>query len=383
MSHELRTPLNTVIGYSSSMLQMPQMYNNETLPEVYREDIEQIMASGQYLLGLINDVLDLSKIEAGRFEIVPSVVELPKLFEGVVATSVGLLSGKPLQVIPDYNDTLPLAWADAQRVRQILLNLMSNAIKFTNTGTITLFAHQKDDRIVIGVRDTGVGIPADALDTIFDRFEQVKHGETPSSGTGLGLDISSQLAKLHGSRIDIETKVGQGSTFSFSVAIATPEQIETADLTPSGAFARTEAKIFDATEPDREFMLKANMVLIVDHNEINRTKLLGILAGEEYFVVDAQSAKRGCELAEALLPDVIIVGSGLPDMDTETFVQKVRAAGEVQNRPIILVGSDWENVETHDDNIRYLHVPLEESKVVATIEEILQQLKPAEDDALS
>src|SRR5260221_7078535 len=141
MSHELRTPLNVIIGYTSTMLDMPGMYQNVPLPRGYIEDIRLIKESGYYLLGLINDILDLSKIEAGKLDLQLSSVSLPELFKGIVATSIGLVKDKPIQIRPDFPGDLPLVNADPIRIRQIVLNLMSNVIKFTQTGSFTLHSH--------------------------------------------------------------------------------------------------------------------------------------------------------------------------------------------------------------------------------------------------
>ena len=174
MSHELRTPLNTVIGYGNSMLTMPEMYDGKTLDPVYAKDINTILMNGKYLLGLINDILDLSKIEAGKLTLDRQAVNLEDTFNGVFSTITGLLQGKSIQLRPDYTDDLPEVWADPLRVRQILLNLMSNAVKFTESGSVTLSARVVEDSLLISVADTGVGIPEEMLDSIFDRFTQVK-----------------------------------------------------------------------------------------------------------------------------------------------------------------------------------------------------------------
>ncbi|HLY26157.1 MAG TPA: histidine kinase dimerization/phospho-acceptor domain-containing protein, partial [Aggregatilineales bacterium] len=174
MSHELRTPLNVIIGYSSSMLDMPALYDNMNLSSKQERDIKLIKDSGYYLLGLINDILDLSKIEAGKLELHCAETSLPEIFKGLVATSVGLVKDKPILIRPDFPEDLPLVWADPTRVRQIVLNLMSNAIKFTNTGSVTLHAHVDAQVVHISVIDTGIGIPEKALPHIFDRFEQAE-----------------------------------------------------------------------------------------------------------------------------------------------------------------------------------------------------------------
>src|SRR5450432_238359 len=194
MSHELRTPLNVVIGYTSSMLDRPTMYNNEVLPTIYAKDIQLIKDNGYHLMGLINDILDLSKIEAGKLDLNVKAFDLHDILRGVIATSVGLVKDKPVQINSDFSDQWPLVLADDVRVRQIILNLMSNAVKFTEQGSVTLRVSVEGNFVRISVTDTGIGIPEHALATIFDRFQQAEQDTSRIyGGTGLGLDISKTL----------------------------------------------------------------------------------------------------------------------------------------------------------------------------------------------
>ncbi|MCA9904854.1 MAG: hypothetical protein KC547_13450, partial [Anaerolineae bacterium] len=225
MSHELRTPLNVIIGYTSSMLNMPQMFDNRRLPAAYRPYIQLVEESGHYLLGLINDVLDLSKIEAGKLELHCSPMALPDLMRGVLTTSIALLKDKKLSLLPDFPDDIPFVWGDAMRVRQILLNLMSNAVKFTETGSITLSARVEGAHVHIAVSDTGIGMPESVLESIFNRFQQASSDtDRRYGGTGLGLDISRRLVDMHGGELHVESVVNQGSVFSFTLPLATEEQ---------------------------------------------------------------------------------------------------------------------------------------------------------------
>ena len=150
-------------GYTSAMLNMPQMYENMTLPDIYRGDIQQIKDNGHYLIGLINDILDLSKIEAGKLELLRESISLAEIFRGVLATSVGLVKDKAVLIKSDFSDQLPRVWADPTRVRQIVLNLMSNAVKFTDRGSVTLRARLENTVVRISVIDTGIGIREKAL----------------------------------------------------------------------------------------------------------------------------------------------------------------------------------------------------------------------------
>jgi signal transduction histidine kinase len=219
MSHELRTPLNAIIGFSETMLKFPMMYDDEELPEAYRNDLNQIFTSGQQLLSLINDILDLARVDAGKLEIYMEQVSLDPVIEAVKATANGLVSGKPIELTFDLPEPLPMVWADETRVRQVLLNLYSNATKFTDSGSIDLKITSVEEGVQFSIRDTGRGIPADKLSAIFEEFTQAedKGGRDPRAGSGLGLAISRQLLDLMRGHIWAESVVGEGSTFYFTL----------------------------------------------------------------------------------------------------------------------------------------------------------------------
>ncbi len=215
MSHELRTPLNAIIGFSETMRKFPMMYDNVPLPEAYEHDMEQIFNSGKHLLNLINDILDLAKIDAGKLEVRPAVIEQEPIIKGVLATASGLISNKPITLARDFTEPLPKVYADPNRLRQILLNLYSNAVKFTDEGAITLTVREEDEGIHYIVTDTGCGIAPEYHQIIFEEFKQASNsaGRDPRSGSGLGLAISKQLVTLMNGRIWVESEVGKGSAF--------------------------------------------------------------------------------------------------------------------------------------------------------------------------
>jgi signal transduction histidine kinase len=216
MSHELRTPLNAIIGFSETMLKFPIMYDNEELPEAYVADLNQIFNSGRQLLHLINDILDLARVDAGKLEIYMQRVQLKPVLDAVMGTARGLLGEKPVQLTSNIPDPLPEVWADESRVRQVLLNLYSNAVKFTNEGHINLTVQEVPEGIQFSVRDTGSGIPQDQFDVIFEEFRQVRGQTRPTqAGSGLGLPISRRLLELMNGRIWLESEMGKGSTFHF------------------------------------------------------------------------------------------------------------------------------------------------------------------------
>jgi signal transduction histidine kinase len=214
MSHELRTPLNAIIGFSDTMLNFPLMYGGTELPAEYRKDMGQIFTSGKHLLSIINDILDLSKIDAGRLEVEIQPVDLEPMFRGVLSTAVGLVGGKPVKLLRDTPEPLPMVLADPIRARQVLLNLYSNAAKFTDEGSITLGLLSEPDRVIIAVKDTGCGIAAHQTEVIFEAFRQGEGGRKQQrAGAGLGLAISRQLLQLMNGEIWVESEMGKGSTF--------------------------------------------------------------------------------------------------------------------------------------------------------------------------
>jgi len=220
MSHELRTPLNAIIGFSETMLQFPVMYDDENLPSPYERDLNQIYNSGRQLLHVINDILDLAKVDAGKLEIHMQAVEVETLINAAMATARGLLGSKPVRLDRDVPSPMPLVWADEPRLWQVLLNLYSNAAKYTDEGHIILHVRelQETKQLEFALEDTGIGIDPEFHDQLFAEFQQAKHGgRDPRAGSGLGLAISTQLLTLMDGKIWMESTPGKGSTFYFTI----------------------------------------------------------------------------------------------------------------------------------------------------------------------
>jgi signal transduction histidine kinase/CheY-like chemotaxis protein len=339
MSHELRTPLNVIIGYTSSMLNMPQMYNNAHLPEIYHNDIELIKENGQYLVGLINDILDLSKIEAGRLVLHCEPVNISEVLRGTTATSIGLLKDKPLQIIPDFPDNMPLVWADPMRLRQIVLNLMSNAIKFTETGSVTLSARQEDSSVRISVTDTGIGIPEAVLPTIFDRFKQAElDTDKRYGGTGLGLDISQQLTRMHGGELTVASVEGRGTTFSFTLPFAAAEEL----AAPAPIQSMSSVKIFD--DPSVVLDKVVHTILLVEDDANTRTMLRRALENNGHVVIDTNNGAQVMDLAQGLLPALVILDMNLPNRSGWEILQELTHNPETSGIPVMVctVDEDYE-----------------------------------------
>jgi signal transduction histidine kinase len=221
MSHELRTPLNAVLGYAE--LIQDGIYGE--VPQKMADVLERIQQNGRHLLGLINDVLDLSKIEAGQLTLAPADYSMRELVLDVVSATEALAAEKKLAVEVEAPPDLPRGRGDERRLTQVLMNLVSNAIKFSEAGSVRIRAKVEDSSFVVAVTDTGVGIAPEDRERIFEEFQQVDTSSTRrKGGTGLGLAIAKRIVELHGGRIWVESAPGQGSTFAFTVPLRVGEQ---------------------------------------------------------------------------------------------------------------------------------------------------------------
>jgi signal transduction histidine kinase/HAMP domain-containing protein len=227
VSHELRTPMNAIIGYTKLMLDGL----DGDLTEQQTADLERVVQAADNLLGLINGLLDLAKIEAGKMELNVEEVDIPLVIDDVIELMRASADAKGLSLRADIGSALPTAWADRARIRQVLVNLVANAVKFTEHGGVTIRATVVDGWITLAVVDTGVGIPPEAQTYIFDEFRQVDASTTRRyGGTGLGLAISKRLIALHGGRIWVDSSVGVGSSFLFTL----PVRVRAAALADGG-----------------------------------------------------------------------------------------------------------------------------------------------------
>jgi signal transduction histidine kinase len=215
MSHELRTPLNAIIGFSEVLRE--QMFGE--LNERQLAYVADVHEAGQHLLSLINDVLDLAKIEAGRMDLELSEVRLADVLRSAVSMHAERASRGGIELNLETKPEEIVVAADERRLRQVVFNLLSNAVKFTPSGgRVDISAHREDGRVEVAVADTGPGIGAEDLDAIFEEFEQADDGKQ-AEGTGLGLPLSRKLVELHGGRLWVESEPGRGSTFRFTLPV--------------------------------------------------------------------------------------------------------------------------------------------------------------------
>jgi signal transduction histidine kinase len=222
MSHELRTPLNAILGYTELILD--GIYGDA--PDKMRSVMERVQSNGKHLLGLINDVLDLSKIEAGQLTLSIQDYSIKDVVHGVYSAVEPLASSKKLDFKIELPPNLPPARGDDRRLTQVLLNLVGNAIKFTDAGEVAVKAAASNGSVTISVRDTGPGIAEADQEKIFEEFQQSDSTKTKAKGgTGLGLSIAKRIIEMHGGRLWVESSLGEGSTFSFTVPLRVEHQV--------------------------------------------------------------------------------------------------------------------------------------------------------------
>ncbi|MCK5669075.1 MAG: hypothetical protein KAI15_08310, partial [Gammaproteobacteria bacterium] len=224
MSHELRTPMNAILGYSEMLMEEAEdLEQEETIP-----DLKKIHQSGTHLLALINDVLDLSKIEAGKMEAFAEEIDLNMLMDEASAIAHPLLEKNKNSLIIKRNEDLGSAYQDMTKLRQTLFNLLSNAAKFTHEGTVTLHINRTEEAevswLTFAVSDTGIGIAEDKVEHVFEEFAQADNSTTRDyGGTGLGLAISKRFCKLLGGDLSVQSELGEGSTFTILIPAILPE----------------------------------------------------------------------------------------------------------------------------------------------------------------
>jgi hypothetical protein len=328
MSHELRTPMNAIIGYS-------EMLAEDAEDEGYDElvpDLDRINSAGRHLLSLINDVLDLSKIEAGRMDLYLERFDLRQMLDETVSTVTPVVVKNNNEFITNFDDNLGNMRADMVKVRQSTVNLLSNAAKFTENGAITLAARREPgadgDWIYISVADTGIGIPEETFDKVFEEFSQADESTTRNyGGTGLGLPISQRFCRLMGGDITLESEVGQGSIFT----IRLPAEVKSTTLIASA----TEAE--PSTQDQQIETGGTRPVLVIDDDEHARDLLLRALELDGYPVVSAGDGEAGLELARSLNPSLITLDIMMPGMDGWTVLQQLKSDPELEHIPVIMV----------------------------------------------
>ena len=380
MSHELRTPLNSILGYT-------QIFNyDNTLTNKQKEGIEIIHRSGEHLLTLINDILDLSKIEAGKLGIMPVDFRLPEFLQNIADLMKMRAEQKSIEFVYDTLYKLPAAvCADEKRLRQILLNLLSNAVKFTDKGGVTFRAIYYHEKIRFEIEDTGMGIPHDQIDSVFQPFQQIGDQSQQQEGTGLGLPISKQLVEMMNGQLQVESLPGGGSIFWFEISLPEVQGFTDSKYTqqaPIIGYKKIQKTEKASVRNEEPFTL-----LVVDDKWQNRAFLVNLLTNIGFNILEANDGEEALDLTLKLLPDIIITDIVMPVMDGFEFTRKIRKIAHLKNMVVIAASA---NVFEHHQRMS-LEVGCNEfiAKPIRTeiLLELLQKYLPLEwmhnDDTLS
>jgi len=325
MSHELRTPLNAIIGFSEVLLE--KMFGE--LNEKQDEYLQDILSSGRHLLSLINDILDLSKVEAGKMELEPSVFDLRKLLESSLVMVKERALAHSIALSVDIADDIDTFLGDERKIKQILFNLLSNAVKFTpDKGRLGVTAQKTESGLRISVWDTGIGIAAENQQRIFEAFQQVgKELIGKPEGTGLGLALAKKFVELHGGTIWVESTLGHGSIFTFTLPSAGIENH--APTAESEETATVKARVTIA--------VSANPLVLVIEDDAKAAELLRLYLTEAgYAVAFARDGTEGLEKVKQLHPAAVILDVLLPKVDGWAFLSQIKADPTTKDVPVII-----------------------------------------------
>ena len=358
MSHELRTPLNAIIGYGEMLEEEAEEREQTDLVP----DLQKIQSAGKHLLNLINDVLDLSKIEAGRVDMYVEAVEVDSLVRDALSTVQPLVEQNGNSLVVNLEDDLGVMYSDITRIRQCLFNLLSNACKFTENGTVTIdVLRERADEgewINFSITDTGIGMSEEQLSKLFEAFSQADSSTTRKfGGTGLGLAITRRLCRMMGGDVSVESELNKGSTFTIRVPVdmrarTIPEQpVEGEEAVAVGVQPHGGA-----------------MVLVVDDQEAPRDLMTRSLSKHGFKVVAAASGEEGLRLARELKPAVITLDIVMPHLDGWAVLQELKADPDLADIPVIIVSIvDDKNLGLALGAVDYMTKPIDWNRLIAML----------------
>jgi len=363
MSHEIRTPMNAILGFSEILI-------NTTTNDKHRNYLSAVLTSGKTLLSLINDILDLSKIESGQMEISKEPVQVMTVFDEIMQVFQARAAEKSLSLKINMEDNFPdMLMLDDVRLRQVLFNLVGNAVKFTQKGEIIVSASFTKSEILenhvdvlIKVSDTGIGIPEEMIEKIFQSFFQVESDNTRKyGGTGLGLPISQKLVQIMGGKLSAESKLNQGSTFFL--------ELKDVEITIQEA---NREKHFDWEGKKVHF--KGSTLLVVDDVDFNRELVKSFLSEHNLNIIEAKNGSEGVEICKLHLPDLVLMDLRMPGMNGYEATEILTNLPETKHIPIVaFTASSMKHDETLIRKLfnEYLRKPISRNELINALKQFL------------
>ncbi len=385
VSHELRTPLTSVLGFAKIIRRRLQERLFPLIAEEDRkvqqakqqviENLDVVVSEGERLTKLIDDVLDLAKIEAGKFTWNMGTVSVADIVERATAATSSLFEAKKLRLIRDVDPDLPSVTGDQDRLIQVVINLISNAVKFTDSGSITCAAHQKENEVVVSVRDSGIGIAAADQAKVFEKFKQV--GDTLTDkpkGTGLGLPICKEIVEYHGGRVWLESAPGKGSTFFFTLPIT--GKAAQLPLIPEKRSLDFESLVRQLRETVAGQNGRSRSVLVVDDDPNIRSLLQQELTEAGYPVRLAEDGRKALALIREEIPGLVILDVMMPEMNGFDVAAVLRNDPATMDVPIIILSILEDKERGFRLGVdRYLTKPIDTKSLFHEVDSLLGQGK--------
>ncbi|MEO1299176.1 MAG: ATP-binding protein, partial [Cyanobacteria bacterium J06636_16] len=382
VSHELRTPLTSVLGFAKLI---QKKLENTVLPAVnveakkteravhqVKENLNIIVAEGERLTSLINDVLDIAKIEAGKIEWNMQPILVSEVIDRAIAATSVLAENSSLVIIREIEPNLSTVMGDRDRLIQVVINLLSNAIKFTATGSVTCRVQRQDDEVVISVIDTGVGLAPEDLDQVFEKFKQVGEVMTDKpKGTGLGLPICKQIIEHHGGRIWVDSQLGQGSTFSFTLPMTPAPKAEVTKADLASLVQQLKVNVNRAVSTEKA---GPKTILVVDDEPYIRKLLRQELEAAGYQVREAEDGMAALKQVKIAPPDLIILDVMMPNINGFDLAAVLKNNPATMDIPTIVLSIIQDQERGYRLGIdRYLNKPIDTEVLLRDIKTLLAQ----------
>ncbi len=384
VSHELRTPLTSVLGFAKiikkrleerifPLTDKSDPRTTKTIDQI-SENLNVVVAEGQRLTTLINDVLDLAKIEAGKMEWSMEPVNITEIVERAIAATSSLFDQKSLALKTDIDSDLPLIMGDRDKLIQVVVNLLSNAVKFTPQGTVTCKVRHEKGEIIVGITDTGNGIAPGDHAAVFEQFKQV--GDTLTDkpkGTGLGLPICKEIVEHHGGQIWLESELGKGSTFLFALPIHQADDVAARPLHLEDLLQQLKKRM-EQSHP--AIKGKQATILVVDDDDGIRSLLRQVLGDAGYNVEEASNGKMAIASIRTVRPDLILLDVMMPEMNGFDVAAIVKNDPQTMDIPIIILSIVQDKARGFRIGVdRYLTKPIDTNQLFSEIGSLLEQGK--------